>query len=107
MKRFFICAVMLTVFCISSCHSTVKTDQEIIAEYIQYRFVEIDQFRLNDRSLSLDEAEAYLYCWAFDGGFEDMSPDELKEAISIVLACNDEVRDLIFSIDDIVCDDYR
>ena len=107
MKRFFICAVIITVFCISSCHSKAKTDQEVIVEYIQDRFVEIDQFRLDDRSLSLDEAEAYLYCWAFDGGFDDISPDELKEAISVVLACNDEVRDLISSIDDIDLDDYR
>ncbi len=107
MKRFFIFVAILAVFSISSCHSKTKTDQEIIADYIQDRFFDIDQLRLEDRSLSLDEAEAYLYCWAFDGGFDDISHDELKEAISIVLACNDEVRDLISSIDDIDLDDYR
>lgn len=106
MKRLFICVAILAVFCLSSCRSKVKTDQDIIAEYIQDRFFEIDQLR-DGRSLSLDEAEATLYCWAFDGGFDDISNDELKEAISIVLACNDEVRDLISSIDDIDCDDYR
>ena len=106
MKRFFVFVAILAVFCISSCHSKGKTDQEIIAEYVQERFFWIDQLR-EGRSLSLDEAEATLYCWAFDGGFDDISPDELKEAISIVLDCNDEVRELISSIDDINCDDYR
>ena len=106
MKRFFICVAILAVFCISSCHSKEKTDQEIIAEYVQERFFWIDQLR-EGRSLSLNEAEATLYCWAFDGGFDDVSHDELKEAISIVLDCNDEVRDLISSIDDIDLEDYR
>ena len=106
MKRFFVFVAILAVFCISSCHSKEKTDQEIIAEYVQDRFFWIDQLR-EGRSLSLDEAEATLYCWAFDGGFDYISPDELKEAISIVLDCNDEVRELISSIDDINCDDYR
>jgi hypothetical protein len=97
---------ILAIFFISSCHSKAKTDQEIIAEYIQDRFFEIEQLR-DGKSLSLDDAEAYLYCWAFDGGFDDISYSELKEAISIVLACNDEVRDLIYSIDDIDFDNYR
>jgi outer membrane murein-binding lipoprotein Lpp len=106
MKRFFICVAVLAVFCISSCYSKAKTDQEIIAEYVQDRFFEIDQLR-GGKSSSLSDAEATLYCWAFDGGFDDISYSELKEAISIVLACNDEVRDLISSIDDIDLDDYR
>lgn len=107
MKRFLLCIVILATFFISSCHCKAKTDQDIIAEYVQEHFIDIDQFRLEGRSLSLDEAEAYLYCWAFDGGFDYVSHDELKEAISIVLACNTEVRDLIYSIDDIDLDDYR
>ena len=74
MKRFFVFVAILAVFCISSCHSKEKTDQEIIAEYVQERFFWIDQLR-EGRSLSLDEAEATLYCWAFDGGFDYISPD--------------------------------
>ena len=107
MKKFFICIVILVTFFISSCHHKAKTDQDIIAEYVQEHFIDIDQFCHDGRSLSLDDAESYLYCWAFDGGFDYVSYDELKEAISIVLACNDEVRDLVFSIDDIDLDDYR
>jgi len=87
--------------------SNKKTNQDIIAEYVQNRFVEIDQHRTGGRKLSLDEAEAYLYCWAFDGGFKSVSQEELKEAIAVVLECNEEIQALVYEIDDIDLDDYK
>ena len=89
-----------------SCESE-KSEQQIIAEYVQHQFTDIDQFRLNGRSLSLEEAESVLYCWAYDGGFNTVSQEELEEAIAIVLDCKEDIYDLIFSIDDIDCDEYR
>lgn len=89
------------LICFSSCH--IKTNQERIAEIIQDQYIDIDQMR-NSRTLSLDEAEAVLWCWADKASGVDISEEKLREAIWIVLECNDEVRELIFSIDEIDLD---
>ena len=79
------------------------SDQEIIAEYVADRFNEIDQHR-HGKPLSLDEAETVLYCWA-EG--EDVTNARLQEAIYVVLECTDEIRDLIYNIDEIDTDEHR
>ena len=75
--------------------------QEYLAEFIRDRFYDIDQFSFGERSLSLDEAEAYLYCWADENSGMDISDEELREAIWDVLKNIDLIRKLISEIDEI------
>lgn len=82
---------------------STNTTQEKIASIVQDQFIDIDQFAFDGRSLSLDDAEAILYCWA-EG--EDVSDKDLKEAIRAVLESTDEIRYLIDHIDEIDLNDY-
>lgn len=91
-------AVIILSLFLTSCSAGRKSDQEKLAEIVQDRFIDIDQFAFDDRALSLDEAEAYLYCWA-EG--EDVSDEELREAIYAVLESTDLIRELISEIDEI------
>ena len=86
---------------LSSCRIDTKTDQEKLAEIVQDRFNDIDQFALKGRSLSLDDAEAYLYCWADKNSGMEISDEELIEAIWVVLESTDLIRELISEIDEI------
>ena len=90
--------IVAVIALLSSCYADKKTDQEKLAEIIQERFTDIDQFSFDGRALSLDEAEAYLYCWVSG---EEISDEELREAIWVVLESTDLIRDLIFEIDEI------
>ena len=106
-KLFIIILVIVflsTTFSACSTNNT-KTDQEKISRIVQDQFNDIDQMR-NGRSLSLDEAEACLYCWADTSSGMEISEEELREAIWVVLESNDQIRDLINSIDEIDLDDY-
>ena len=85
-------------------HINVKSDQEKLSEIISDRFDDIDQFSFDGRALSLEEAETILYCWA--SGEDDISDEDLKEAIQVVLESTDMIRDLICGIDDIDLGQY-
>ena len=93
--------IIFTSLTLSSCRTERKTSQEKLAEIIQDRFTDIDQFALAGRTLSLDEAEAYLYCWADENSGMDISEDDLREAIWVVLESTDLIRELISEIDEI------
>lgn len=97
---FFSIGLILTSF--SSCVN-VESDQEKIASIVQDQYLDIDQMR-NNRSLSLDEAETVLWCYADTNSGEEISEDDLREAIWVVLECNEEVRELIYNIGEIEID---
>lgn len=101
-KSFTLLLVVVIVLAVmlSSCSVNTKTDQEKLAEIVKDRFDEIDQHR-DGRTLSLDEAESYLYCWADENSGEEISDDELREAIWVVLESTDLIRELISEIDEI------
>jgi hypothetical protein len=86
---------------VSSCSKPKESEQEKLAEIIQERFSDIDQFAFDDRTLSLDDAEAILYCWADKNSGMEISDDELREAIWAVLESTDLIRELISEIDEI------
>jgi hypothetical protein len=79
-------------------------NQKDLAKIVQDRFFEIDQYSFGGRSLSLDEAEAYLFCWADENSGMEVSEDELREAIWAVLESTDLIRELIAEIDEIDVD---
>lgn len=93
-----VAAIISTSLSLSSCSIERKTAQEKLAEIVQYRFIDIDQFAFDDRSMSLDDAEAILYCWA-EG--EEVSDKKLREAIYAVLESTELIRDLIRNIENI------
>lgn len=97
---FFICVLLLISVCLVACSHENRSEQEKLSEIVADRFLDIQQLGIG-HEMSLEEAEAILSCWASG---EDISDKELREAIYIVLDCNEEIRDLIFSIDEIVLD---
>lgn len=97
-------SIFLASLSLSSCSTERKTTQQKIAEIVQEQFNYIDQLGFEGSSLSLDEAQAILYCWAENE--EDISEKELKEAIYAVLESTDLIRDLIYDIDEIDLDMY-
>lgn len=101
-KLFSLLLVTFVVLAIllSSCRIDTKTDQDKLAEIVQDRFCEIDQHR-DGRTLSLDEAESVLYCWADKNSGMEISDEELREAIWVVLESTDLIRELISEIDEI------
>ncbi len=103
MKRFFIAIILVFLVLMSSCGKPNKSDQEIIAEYVQERFFELSQISIDGSDISLDDAEAILYC--FVHGDEDISPSEAREAMSVLKARLEDIRDLIADIDDIDIED--
>ena len=92
--------VVVLATMLSSCRVDKKTDQEKLAEIVQDRFSEIDQHR-DGRTLSLDEAESVLYCWADKNSGMEISDEELRKAIWVVLESTDLIRELISEIDEI------
>ena len=117
-KKSFILLLSVVTILLSSCCLDVKTtkeepvegagerfvDQEELAEIVQDRFIDIDQFPSDGRKLSLTEAEAYLYCWADENSGIEVSDDELREAIFVVLESTDLIRELVAEIDEIDVD---
>lgn len=118
MKKSFILLLYVVIILFSSCCLDVKTtkeepvecvgerlvDQKKLAEIVQDRFIDIDQFSFDGRTLSLSEAEACLYCWADNNSGLEISDDELREAIWVVLESTDLIRELIAEIDEIDID---
>lgn len=114
-KKSFILLLCVVIILFSSCCLDVKTtkeepvegagvDQDKLAEIVQDRFIDIDQFPSDGRKLSLTEAEAYLYCWADENSGIEVSDDELREAIWVVLESTDLIRELVSEIDEIDVD---
>ena len=97
---FILFVILLVSVCLSACSHENRSEQEKLSEIVADRFLDIQQLGIG-HEMSLEEAEAILSCWASG---EDISDKELREAIYIVLDCNEEIRDLIFSIDEIVLD---
>lgn len=91
--------VFSVITTMSSCNK--PTEQEKLAEIVQNRFNDIDQHSFDGRTMSLDEAESILYCWADENSGMDISDEELREAIWVVLESTDLIRDLISEIDEI------
>jgi hypothetical protein len=87
----------------SSCGNKEETDQEKIAYIVQERYSDIYNFNF-DRSMSLEDAECYLYCWADENSGVEISEEELREAIWVVLESNEDIRELIYDIDEIDID---
>ena len=57
--------------------------------------------------MSLTEAETILWCWADENSGVAISEDDLREAIWVVLEGHEDIRHLIYRIDELNLDDYR
>ena len=55
----------------------------------------------------MTEAETILWCWADENSGVAISEDDLREAIWVVLEGHEDIRHLIYRIDELNLDDYR
>lgn len=97
--------IFTLMFCMTGCSSPQKTIKEELYETIEFYYEDICGWQ-SENSMDLEDAETILWCYADENSGMDISEEELRKAIWVVLECNEEVRSLIYDVDDIIDDVY-